>query len=211
MVVARSEGRTMPDDTPEETEENATVETPSADAAPDAKKSDVIHVPKWVVFLVAAVVLFGGGFGIGWAAAPGGNNGPIFSPRFERPFGPGGGSGGFVTPGGGGGRFQVPTPANPAGAFLGVETSSASGSQGASVASVVSGGPADQAGLKAGDVITAVNGTTVSTPAALAQQIQSHQPGDQVTITYTRGGSSSQASVKLGSRSDTTTPTAPPS
>ena len=203
----------MPDDTPEETEEH-TVETPSAeapsDAPSDAKKPDVIHVPKWVVFVVAAAVLFGGGFGIGWAAAPGGHNGPVFSGRFVRPFGPGGN---FLAPGGGGGggggRFQV--PANNGGAFLGVETSSASGSQGVSVASVVNGGPADQAGLKAGDVITAVNGTTVSSPAALAQQIESHQPGDQVTITYTRGGSSSQASVKLGSRSDTTTPTAPPS
>jgi membrane-associated protease RseP (regulator of RpoE activity) len=198
----------MSDDTPEQTEAHDTVETPSADAAPDAKKSDVIHVPKWVVFLVAAVVLFGGGFGIGWAAAPGGNNGPFFSPGFVRPFGPGGT---FVTPGGGGGGGRTQVPANPGGAFLGVETSSASGSQGVSVVSVVSGGPADQAGLKAGDVITAVNGTTVSNPAALAQQIESHQPGDQVTITYTRSGSSSQASVKLGSRSDTTTPTAPPS
>ena len=204
----------MSDDTPEQTEENATVETPSADAASDAKKRDVIHVPKWVVFVVAAVVLFGGGFGIGWAAAPGGNSGVVFSPRFARPFGPGGrflnpGDGGGAFQGGGGGASQ--TPANPSGAFLGVELSSASGSQGASVGSVVSGGPADQAGLKAGDVITAVNGTAVSTPSALAQQIQSHQPGDHVTITYTRGGTSAQASVTLGNRSNTTTPTAPPS
>lgn len=198
----------MSDETPEPTEEQTTVETPSAEPASDAKKSDVIHVPKWAVFLVAAIVLFGGGFGIGWAAAPGGNN-AVISPRFA-PFGPGGR---FVTPGGGsgGGSGGFQTPANPGGAFLGVETSAASGSQGASVASVVSGGPADQAGLKAGDVITAVDGTTVSSPSALAQQIQSHQPGDQVTITYTRSGSSAQASVKLGSRSATTTPTAPPS
>ncbi|HEV2310743.1 MAG TPA: PDZ domain-containing protein [Acidimicrobiia bacterium] len=206
----------MSDDTPEPTEEQATVETPSTEPAPTESKSDTIHVPKWVVFVVAALVLFGGGFGIGWAAAPGGHNGPVFGGRFERPFGPGGafvnpgdGSGGFQ--GGGGGRFQIPAPANQNGAYLGVETGAASGSQGVSVVNVVSGGPADQAGLKAGDVITAVNGTAVSSPAALAQQIQSHQPGDQVTITYTRSGSSAQVSVKLGSRSDTTTPTAPPS
>jgi len=197
----------MSDETPEQTEPQAAVDTTTTAAQPEAKSRDVIHVPKWVVFLVAAVVLFGAGFGIGWAAAPGGNSGPFPGARIVRPFSPGGN---FFGPGGGnggGGRFQAPAQG---GAFLGVETGAASGTSGASVVSVVSGGPADQAGLKAGDVVTAVDGTAVSSPAALAQQIESHQPGDQVTITYTRGGASAQASVTLGTRSSTTTPTAPP-
>ena len=199
----------MSDDTPDQTEPEAPAESPTPTAhateptptvqPTEPKKSpDVIHLPRWVVFVVAAAVLLGAGFGIGWAAAPSGN-GP--EPAVRIPF-PGGGA--FFGPGGG--RFQVPAQS---GAFLGVETGSAS--QGVSVVSVVSGGPADQAGLKAGDVITAVNGTTVSSPAALAQQIESHQPGDQVTISYTRSGAAAQASVKLGSHSSTTTPTAPPS
>jgi membrane-associated protease RseP (regulator of RpoE activity) len=202
----------MSDDTPEPTEPETPVDTTTTEAQPTVakKSSDVIHVPKWVVFVVGAVVLFGAGFGIGWAAAPGGDNSLFPGARIARPFIPNGGN--FFGPGGGRGGLQAPPP-TPAtgGAFLGVETTAASGTQGVSVVNVVSGGPADQAGLKAGDVITGVNGTTVSTPAALAQQIESHQPGDQVTITYTRSGSSSQASVKLGTRSNTTTPTAPPS
>ncbi len=205
----------MSDETPEQTEPQAPVDTTTTEAQPaEAKSRDVIHVPKWVVFLVAAIVLFGGGFGIGWAAAPGGNSGPFPFPgaRIARPFAPGGnffgpGEGGGGSSSGGGGGAQVPAQG---GAFLGVETGAASGTSGASVVSVVSGGPADQAGLKAGDVITAVDGTTVSSASALAQQIESHQPGDQVTIAYTRGGSSAQASVRLGTRSSTTTPTAPP-
>src|SRR5215472_13974446 len=201
----------MSDETPEQTEPETPVDTTTTEEHPteeeptDAKKSpDVVHVPKWVVFVVGAVVLFGAGFGIGWAAAPGGNNSLFPGARIARPFAPNGG--GFFGPGGGGGRFQVPAPAS-GGAFLGVETNAASGTQGASLVNVVSGGPADQAGLKAGDVVTAVNGTAVSSPAALAQQIESHQPGDQVTITYTRSGASSQVSVKLGTRPNTTTPT----
>jgi putative serine protease PepD len=65
---------------------------------------------------------------------------------------------------------------------------------------VQSGSPADQAGLKAGDVITAVDGNAVASPAQLRQQIVAHQPGDHVTITYTRADASAQASVTLGTR-----------
>ena len=42
---------------------------------------------------------------------------------------------------------------------------------------------------------------TVSNPADLAQQVRSHQPGDQVTITYSRAGNSTDAQVQLGDRS----------
>jgi putative serine protease PepD len=68
------------------------------------------------------------------------------------------------------------------------------------IASVQTGSPADQAGLKVGDVITAVDGNSVTDPSQLSQDISSHQPGDQVTITYTRSGASAQVQVKLGSR-----------
>jgi len=199
----------MSDETPEPTEPQPPVEAASTEAK---KPSEPIHVPRWAAVLVAALLLVGVGFAIGWFAAPGGNDhavpiGRLF-PGGRRGPGFNGPGGAFISPGGGnGGGTQVPAQG---GAFLGVETSAASGS-GAPVVSVVSGGPADQAGLKAGDVITAVDGTTVVNPAALAQQIESHQPGDQVTITYTRSGSSSQAQVKLGTRSSTTVPTAPPS
>src|SRR5947207_2142085 len=51
-----------------------------------------------------------------------------------------------------------------------------------------------------------VAGTAVSSPADLAQQVRSHQPGDQVTITYTRGGNSTDAPVQLGDRSTQNAP-----
>jgi putative serine protease PepD len=83
-----------------------------------------------------------------------------------------------------------------------VSTQSATGDQqGAQVENVASGSPAAGAGLQQGDVITAVDGTAVSNPADLAQQVRSHQPGDQVTITYSRGGNSTDAPVQLGDRS----------
>jgi len=177
------------------------VEAPSAEAAEPATPSTAepghrsgVQVPRWAAFLVAALVLVGVGFAIGWIAAPGGGTQTVSRPAggfFPR--GPGAGAGAGRLGGGFAGQGS--------GAFLGVEVQPATGSpQGASVVIVQSGSPADQAGLKAGDVITAVNGSTVTTPAQLSQDVQSHQPGDTVTVTYTRSGTSSQAQVKLGTR-----------
>ena len=78
---------------------------------------------------------------------------------------------------------------------------------------MANGSPAAGAGLQAGDVITAVDGTAVSNAADLAQKVRSHQPGDQVTITYSRGGNSTDTQVQLGDRSAQNAPAqnAPPS
>ena len=85
--------------------------------------------------------------------------------------------------------------------FIGGTANATGGQQGAQVENVANGSPAAGAGLQAGDVITAVDGTAVSSPADLARLVRSHQPGDQVTITYTRGGNSTDAPVQLGDRS----------
>ena len=72
-------------------------------------------------------------------------------------------------------------------AFLGVELSAAptqSGS-GATVLGVLSGSPAAKAGLKAGDVIIAVNGRTASSATGLTDLMTQYRPGDKVTITWT--------------------------
>jgi putative serine protease PepD len=71
-------------------------------------------------------------------------------------------------------------------------------SAGYKVAQVAAGGPADKAGLKAGDVISKVGDRLVYSYADVAAAVRSHRPGDQVTITYTRGGSQSTANVTLG-------------
>jgi serine protease Do len=58
---------------------------------------------------------------------------------------------------------------------------------GALVTSVTGGGPADEAGLKAGDVISKMDDEDISTSDDLVSAIGSHQIGDQVEIVYYRG------------------------
>jgi putative serine protease PepD len=66
---------------------------------------------------------------------------------------------------------------------------------------VVPGGPADQAGIEAGDVIVAVDSKPVTDAEELIVAIRSHRPGDQVTLTIRRGGQTSDVTVTLGSAS----------
>ncbi len=182
----------------DETQEQPAAPEGEAASAPAGSRTVALHVPKWAAVVVAAIVVFGAGFGIGWAAAPGGGGGHGEA-RIGRqfPLGPGGPGGQGRFPGPGNGGFPGARNA----AFLGVTTQAApSGQQGVQIGSVQSGSPADQAGLKAGDVITAVDGNTVASPQDLRARIVAHQPGDQVTITYARSGTSAQATVKLGTR-----------
>lgn len=164
-------------------------------------------LPRWVVAalvgVVAVGIIFGSAFAIGRATASSGSE----NGRIERGFEgrPGRGNGSQNGP-------QLPQPTS--GVFLGVATQPATGGQqGAEIANVASGSPAAGAGLQQGDVITAVDGTAVSSPADLARLVRSHQPGDQVTITYSRGGNSTDAPVQLGDRSGQNAPaqSAPPS
>src|SRR5712691_6604573 len=90
-------------------------------------------------------------------------------------------------------------------AFLGIEVEyvDAAGygygqasASGALIAGVVSGGPAASAGLAAGDVITAINGHTVSSPAAISALVLTKKPGAKVTVAYVdQSGVSHKASV----------------
>jgi PDZ domain len=86
-----------------------------------------------------------------------------------------------------------------ASAFLGVATGAApSGQAGARVDRVAPDGPAADAGLRVGDVVTAVDGAAVADPAALVRAVSSRQPGDQITLTLTRDGASTDVKVRLG-------------
>jgi len=75
-----------------------------------------------------------------------------------------------------------------------------SGEPGATVAAVTSGGPAADAGLKAGDRITAVNGEEVRSGSELQGRIGTYSPGEQVTVTFIRNGSTQTVEVTLGSK-----------
>jgi serine protease Do len=68
---------------------------------------------------------------------------------------------------------------------------------GAYVAQVLSGGPADKAGIKAGDVVTKVNDTTIKNALDLTRTLIKLKPGDGVKITYYRNGQTADVSVTL--------------
>jgi membrane-associated protease RseP (regulator of RpoE activity) len=181
-----------------------------------------VAIPTWLVITVGILLvgglLFGSGFALGRSGRDdtkqaqdntgfqlpnlGGNNGngngnnnlpqfpqtPQTTPRQQTP---------QTTP-----RQTTPSsPSNPStsGAFLGVATQQTN--NGLGITQVVSGSAADDAGLQVGDVITAVDGTKVTTPAQLSAAITAMSPGDTVKISYTNSsGQSKTATVTLGNR-----------
>ena len=62
---------------------------------------------------------------------------------------------------------------------------------------VVPGGPADQAGLRKGDVITAIDGDDIKGVSDLRAKIAEHSVGDKVELTIQRGGQERKASLTL--------------
>jgi S1-C subfamily serine protease len=100
-------------------------------------------------------------------------------------------------------------------AFLGVEVSPESGaggfggfgngdgsstSGGATVAGVVNGSAAAQAGLAQGDVITSVAGHTIASSTDVSSALAAHHPGDKISLSWTdQSGQSQTATVTLGS------------
>jgi len=85
-------------------------------------------------------------------------------------------------------------------AQLGVSVGDTQGDvDGATIASVSPGGSASDAGLQPDDVITAVGDRAVDGADSLIATIRSHRPGDEVAVTYRRGGEESTISVELGS------------
>ena len=67
-------------------------------------------------------------------------------------------------------------------------------------APITPGSPAAKAGLQAGDVITAVNGTHVASVNQFVATIANYAPGDTVTLTVNRGGSNKSIKLTLGSQ-----------
>ena len=107
----------------------------------------------------------------------------------------------------GGGKVQAAT-------FLGVTTVTLTDdvkqrfgiktSKGALVYAVSPGTPADNAGLRPGDVITALGGDSVTSSDDLGAAVRKHKPGDKVDVKLERNGSEQTVSVTLGSRGSQT-------
>lgn len=70
--------------------------------------------------------------------------------------------------------------------------------KGALINDLQPGSPAGAAGLKSGDIITAVNGDRIDGPRELARKIASFGPDKQVDVTYVRDGRDQHANVRLG-------------
>jgi putative serine protease PepD len=81
--------------------------------------------------------------------------------------------------------------------YLGVSlTDSTSG--GALISAVVSGGPADKAGVQRGDVVTKAGNATVKDANDLINAVQAAKSGDKLPLTVSRNGADQQISVTLG-------------
>ena len=72
---------------------------------------------------------------------------------------------------------------------------------GVTVSNVVAGSPAEQAGLKIGDTITAVDGREVKSGDDLVADIASRRPGSKARLTFVRNGKKQEASVTIADRS----------
>jgi len=96
-------------------------------------------------------------------------------------------------------------------AFLGVQIepltadlqkeSRAPVSQGAYVRDVYGGSAAEEAGLRAGDVIVEVEGKPIRSAAELTELIARHRPGDRIKVVYYRGEKRQEATIRLKGRS----------
>lgn len=64
--------------------------------------------------------------------------------------------------------------------------------------SVISGSPADKAGVQERDIITEVNGKKIDQTHSLTSLLNQHQPGDKVTLTILRDGKTQHVEVTLG-------------
>jgi len=85
-------------------------------------------------------------------------------------------------------------------AYLGVATEDVANSTGAGIADVRAGTPAAAAGLHDGDLVTKVDGESVSSADELRQAIDAKSPGDKVELTFERDGKTKTLEVTLGTR-----------
>lgn len=62
---------------------------------------------------------------------------------------------------------------------------------------VMPGSPAEKAGLKAGDIITKINGTSLNQKANLVSLLSRHNPGDTIKVSFVRDNKEQTVSIRL--------------
>jgi putative serine protease PepD len=95
-------------------------------------------------------------------------------------------------------------------AYLGVSLGDAVSDAGATVGGVTADGPAARAGLREGDVVTAVDGEAVEGSEDVTSAVDAQAPGDTVQLTVRRDGETRQVTVELGTRPASAQPAAMP-
>jgi len=91
--------------------------------------------------------------------------------------------------------------------WLGVYFVRAAG--GVTIAYVIADSPADTAGLQRGDVIKAVDGTTIGTPKDFSDQIGGKKVGDTITLSIERNGQTQDVTATLAARPQPLSPAIP--
>ncbi len=71
------------------------------------------------------------------------------------------------------------------------------GMGGLKIAEVTANGPAEMAGIQAGDVIISLDGRAIQTDTAFRNSLSNKQPGDRVNVVYTRKGEQAETRVFL--------------
>jgi S1-C subfamily serine protease len=138
---------------------------------------------------------FGGGSSGGFGGSGSGSGG------FN--FGGGSGSGGFSIPGFNIGGLNIPGfsiggSSSGDGSGSGSSSSGQGTGTGVAIAGTLSGSPAANAGLTAGDEVTAIGGQSVSSAEDISHALVQYHPGDKVTITWLdQSGQSHTATVTL--------------
>ena len=69
--------------------------------------------------------------------------------------------------------------------------------QGAAIYSVTEGGPAEKAGLKSGDIVTAINGTEITGKSGLVDIVGDSKVGDELLLTVYRQGETIEITVVI--------------
>ena len=85
--------------------------------------------------------------------------------------------------------------------FIGISVGNANNNAGATVSSVVGGSPAEQAGLKQGDVIVKAGSTDIHNADDLLNVVQASKVGAKLPLSITRGGSTQTVTVTVGESS----------
>ena len=102
---------------------------------------------------------------------------------------------------------QGPVPTSPTGGSIGVRVIPDSGADhGAVIGDVMPESPAAAAGLQRGDVVIAVNGQPIKSPADLITRINGIAPGTSIQVTIERQGKSSAVKMTTRPRFETFVP-----